>query len=254
MNKHRIPVSVILLLICSMASGAEWKNPDKPNTGGWQNPDHTQPVAPKPAVQPVERKSPPPAVSQVRLTGELSVETMWVCQMEQTYNDKGSDGAQDVKFFQPQLPPGYRMLGGYAQGNHHGASGCSLAVRPANEASMALLQQPVSWRQIWTDKNSGAQMDGSIWHGEAASADYICLGSIAKQGYSAPNLPDYACVHQCLVEEIPVGGFLWSDAGTGASQNVTIYNLHNSNGFYAAPSHNTPATLVDIRRNPACKF
>ncbi|MBF8268799.1 MAG: hypothetical protein HW386_508 [Gammaproteobacteria bacterium] len=146
------------------------------------------------------------------------------------------------------------MLGGYAQGNHDSPSGCVLAVRPRNEASKALLQPPANWQQIWTDKNSGAQMDGSIWHPVASSPDYVCLGSVAKQGYSQPNLPNYACVHECLVEEVPTGSYLWSDAGTGASQAITIYELHNSNSFYTIPSHNAPRTLFDIRRNTGCKF
>ena len=250
MNVIKYSACTFISLICCLSLAAEWKNPDQPKSGGWQNPDRSQP-----ATQPTPPPMPPAASNQtVVLKGKMSLETKWFCEMEHTYNDKGSGGAQDVKFFQPVLPAGYSMLGGYAQGNHNGPSGCVLAVRPANEASKALLQPPADWRQIWTDENSGSAMDGSIWHPETASPDYVCLGSVAKQGYSSPNLPNYACVHQCLVEEIPAGGYVWSDAGTGASHQVAIYNLHNSNGFYAVPSHNTPRALQDIRRNAICEF
>jgi len=238
MNLIKYSAYACISLICSISLAAEWKNPDRSQPAVQQAPRAPQTSSNQPAL----------------LSGEMGVEASWFCELEHTYNDKGSGGAQDVKFFQPILPPGYSMVGGYAQGNHHGPSGCVLAVRPMNDASKALLQPATNWRQIWTDENSGAQLDGSIWHPEAASPDYICLGSVAKQGYSKPNLPNYACIHQCLVEEIPTAGYIWSDAGTGASQDVAIYELHNSNGFFAVPSHNAPRTLFDIRRDTVCKF
>ena len=249
MNVIKFSAYLCVSLICSMSFAAEWKNPDQQQPDGRQTTDRSQPAA-----RPATRAPQATADQPVLLSGELGLEVNWVCEMEPAYNDKGTGGAQDVQFFQPLLPPGYGMLGGYAQGNHHGASGCLLAVRPVNDASNALLQPASTWRQIWTDENSGGTLDGSIWHAQAASPDYVCLGSIAKQGYSQPNLANYACVHQCLVEEIQVAGYIWSDAGTGASQDVSIYRLHNSNGFYAVSTHDAPRTLLDIRRNTVCNF
>ena len=249
MNLIKYSVFACISLVCSMALAAEWKNPDQPKTSVGQNPARSQP-----APQPAPRVPPATSKSSEVLTGVMGVEANWFCDLEQGYNDKGSGGAQDVRFFQPVLPPGYSMLGGYAQGNHDSPSGCVLAVRPRNDASNALLQPAVNWQQIWTDKNSGSNMDGSIWHPQAASPDYVCLGSVATQGYNRPNLPNYTCVHKCLVEEVPVAGYIWSDAGTGASQNVAVYELHNSNSFYAIPSYNPPRTLLDIRRNTVCRF
>ena len=172
--------------------------------------------------------------------------------MQHAYDDKGSGGEQNVKFFLPLLPPGYSILGGYAQGNYNRSDSCVLGVRPLNQASNVLLRSPVNWERIWTDKNSGANMDGSIWQPQAGSSDYVCLGSVARQGYQKPDLANYACVHRCLVEEVPVTNYIWSDRGTGASSDVSVYKLHNSNGFLAVPSHNAPQRLMDISRSPVC--
>lgn len=250
MHTFNYSVCALICLISSYATAAEWKNPDQQPPAGWQNPDRSaSPAQPAPTRPPRVAPAAPALPS-----GTAGIVTTWFCDMEQTYDDKGSGGIQDVKFFLPVVPPGYRILGGYAQGNHHGPSGCALAAKPQDEASKALMQPPLTWRQIWTDENSGARMDGSIWHPQAASSDYVCIGSVAKQGYSAPNLPNYACLHQCLIEEVPVAGYIWSDEGTGASQDVSVYHLHNSNSFLAVPSHSAPGALVDIRRDTTCEL
>lgn len=222
----------------SFVTAAEWKNPDE-------------------AGPEVKAEQAPPGVAgnPARIMdGEPGLDVQRVCDLEQTYDDRGSGGEQDVKFYLPVTPPGYSLLGGYAQGNHYRPDACVLTVRPANNESNALLQPPRDWQRIWTDRNSGARKDGSIWHAVPGSADYICLGSVAVQGYNKPVLSNYACLHQCLVEEVPVMNYIWSDRGTGAGSDVSVYRLHNSNGFYAVPAYNKPVTLRDIRQRPACRF
>lgn len=233
----------------SITISAEWKNPDLQKSKEWQSPDQIQPITKPERSNPLITNNLPSL-----LKGEMGVDAQWICNLQHTYNDKGSGGRQDVRFYQPVLPTGYSMLGGYAQGNHFQPNNCILAVKPINNESNALLRTPQEWKRIWTDKNSGGRMDGSIWHPESYDTDYICLGSIAIQGYSKPNLTNYVCLHQCLVEENPITNYIWSDRGTGASQDVSIYKLHNSNGFYAVPSHSAPKTLKDIRHNTICKF
>lgn len=232
-------ITMFLLFCCSMSMAEEWKNPDLQTPGARQDAART--------TRQIKNETP------VMVPGEAGLETHWFCDMQHSYDDKGSGGEQDVKFFMPVVPAGYSILGGYAQGNHYHANGCVLGVRPVNRESNVLLRAPANWQRIWTDKNSGAYMDGSIWHPQADRADYVCLGSIARQGYNIPYLPNYACVHQCLVEEVPVTGYIWSDRGTGASRDVSIYKLHNSNVFFAVPSHSPPKSLLDLRRNPVCR-
>ena len=98
----------------------------------------------------------------------------------------------------PNIPNGYAMIGTYAQANYKEPSDCILAVRPVDQQSVALLQVPLGWERLWTDKGSGASVDGSIWHPTAQSSEYVCLGSVAQKGYRQPALTNYVCVHQCL--------------------------------------------------------
>ena len=245
----KIIVTLFTALLSAAGFAAEWKNPDEQPVEGTQGtappPPRVVAPAPVPAVQPVQT---------VLLEGELGLEAQWSCNLEQVYNDKGSGGEQDVWIFLPAAASGYRIIGGYAQGNHHAPSSCVLTVKPLNQESAALLQPPAGWRQIWNDRNSGARADGSIWHPVSGNNEYVCLGSVANQGYGQPFVQQYACVHQCLVETIPVPGYIWSDRGTGASQDVSLYRLLNSHSFYAVPSHAKPAQLQDLRRELVCKF
>jgi len=244
---------IIILALCgsiSHAYAAEWEDPDmKPAEKRSESP------APARLEQPpqVQRQPSPPTPASIP-EGSLSVEVIQVCNFQTAYTDKGSGGRLDVSFFDPLVPPGYLIIGGYAQGNHHQPSDCIKAIKPVDSASRALVQAPQDWQLIWTDKNSGAYMDGSIWHPVSADNNYICLGSIAREGYNRPVVSNYGCLHQCLLQSVPVTNFIWSDKGTGANTDVSIYRLHNSNGYRAIPSHQPPASLVDIKTNASCQF
>jgi len=223
----------------SHAQGSNWKNPDLE-------------IQEKRTVQSLETIEVKPSVI---IKGRLGLEVRRICQYKMSYIDKGSGGDQDVTFYNPIVPPDYYIIGGYVQGNYWDPSDCVISVKPDNNPqSSELLRSPADWQLIWTDKNSGARMNGSIWHPVAPEPDYICLGSVATEGYSKPNPVNYTCVHRCLIESIPSNNFVWSDKGTGASQNVSVYRLHNSNSFYAVPGYNRPSTVEDIRGNPVCNF
>lgn len=249
MQKFKYIFILLVPFVHSLTCAAEWKNPDLQQPEQWQNPDQAQPGPVSTDPKRGQNRNTP-----VLPDGEVGIETTWACNMQLTYNDKGSGGEQDVMFFHPVTPAGYSLLGGFAQGNHYRASDCVLAVRPVNKQSEALLTRPQDWERIWTDKNSGSRRDGSIWRGISGNPDYTCLGSMAVEGYSKPAMSNYVCLHQCLLEDIPVTDFIWSDRGTGASQNVSIYKLQNSHYFHAISSYNKPNWLKDIKRNPVCSF
>lgn len=216
----------------------------------WKNPDMEAPKQKSlQSLEPVQVKS------SIIVKGRLGLEVARICRYKLTYTDKGSGGDQDVTFYDPLVPPDFYMIGGYAQGNYWEPADCIIAVKPdKNPQSKQLLRPPGSWQLLWTDRNSGARMNGSIWRPVAADNDYVCIGSVAKQGYGNPNNSNYACVHRCLVESLPSANFIWSDKGTGANQDVSIYKLHNSNGFYAKSGYGRPDDLVDLKGDPVCKF
>jgi|APSaa5957512535_1039671.scaffolds.fasta_scaffold55716_2 hypothetical protein len=246
---------VVLFLVSAPGFNAqaanEWKNPDaqEPPKKRRVTPAAPPRQAPPPAPAPAQASVPAPV-----LEGQLSLQAVRVCNYQLSYVDKGSGGKIDGSFYLPGIPDGYAMIGAYAQGNYDKPSDCILAVKPANEQSISLLQIPGNWNRVWTDKGSGASMDGSIWHPTPQSNNYVCLGSIAKKGYKQPNLSNYVCVHRCLVESIPVNYPVWSTKGTGSKQKTNVYKLHNSNSFFAVPGKNSPASLTDIKGNMSCSF
>ena len=242
-----VRLAILLFFCCSFVhihAANEWKNPDLA-------PTKKKTTTPTPSPAPVAKSAPRPGPS---LKGRLGLEVVRVCDYQFSYNDKGSGGKIDVSFYIPNIPNGYAMIGTYAQGNYKEPSDCILAVKPVDRQSIALLQVPHSWERLWTDKGSGASMDGSIWHPTAQSSEYICLGSVAQKGYRQPALTNYVCVHQCLVESIPSAYRIWSTKGTGSKQTAYIYKLHNSNSFYTLGNKIRPAELRDLKGDTRCTF
>ena len=247
----KLVISVFLLaLSLQLEAAGEWKNPDLEPA-----PPPVKKAAPatKPAARPVPKSS-PPARPLPKLEGQLAIEVIRVCDYQKTYDDKGSGGKIDGAFYLPRVPEGYAIIGGYAQGNYHSPNGCMLAVKPADDKSISLLQIPAAWQRIWTDKGSGSKKDGAIWQASPQNDEYVCLGNIAQPGYQQPNIGNYVCVHQCLVEKTPGATRIWSSKGTGARETAYVYKLHNSGGFFTLGHNKRPAGLNDLRGDTRCLF
>ncbi|MFT5134810.1 MAG: hypothetical protein ACI9SC_003292 [Gammaproteobacteria bacterium] len=254
----RLPFSLLisLFLISSFTqvnAAREWKNPDQSEPlNRITSPAPIPDLAPSPVPQTSPMVKAPESIQN--LEGQLRLKLIRVCNYQLSYVDKGSGGKIDGSFFLPNIPSGFAMIGAYAQGNYHEPSDCILAVQATDQQSTSLLQLPKRWERIWTDKGSGANMDGSIWHPIAASDDYVCLGSIAHKGYEQPAVTNYACLHHCLIENLPVGNPIWSTRGTGAKHDAEIYKLHNSNSFVIIPGNIRPTGLQDLKGDASCSF
>ena len=172
--------------------------------------------------------------------------------MELRYRDQGSGGRQDLTLYEPVAPAGYAIVGGYAQGNYHDADGCALAVKPGPGAPANLLVPPADWQLAWTDKGSGALKDGSVWVAVPPDQDHVCIGAVGQAGYARPAVAGYACVHRCATRAIEATAPVWTEAGTGASQPLAIYRLHESNSFAVTPNKERPAQAIDIDPVATC--
>ncbi|MCC7411682.1 MAG: Vps62-related protein [Gammaproteobacteria bacterium] len=192
------------------------------------------------AAPPVAAAPPPPAMPRKAMQVER------VCRLDPRWEDRGSGGEGDVALYQPAVPPGYFAIGGYAQRGYAAPDGCVKAIMPATPATAHLLAPPLEWRQVWADKGSGALKDGSIWMAVPPAPEFVCLGTVGQSGYGAPVVPDYRCVHRCLTEQVAAAAPIWTDAGTGAKAQVSLYRLHKSNSFVAFPARSGPAQLVDL--------
>jgi hypothetical protein len=174
-----------------------------------------------------------------KIITELSyrLETKLTCKQKLTWSDKGSGADLDGFFFAPSAESSYYIIGGYAsQKGDPNSKKCVISVRQSKnnpEGTPELLVPPSDWSLIWTDKGSGANKDGSMWNAVPPGKEYKCLGSVMQKGYKKPVLPNYRCVHSGLTKKIPNKSIVWSDKGSGADRDVTVFNLHNSKSFFA---------------------
>jgi len=179
------------------------------------------------------------------------------CKFRLQYKDQGSGGERDVAIYDPRPDTGFRSIGSYAQGNYETPNGCVAVVKSLVERlpnGKPPFAYPAGYDLIWEDKNSGADMDGSIWQPRSPDSDYVCLGSVGQRGYERPNITDYACVHKCLVQTVaPPSAPIWTDAGTGAAAQITIYQLPVSQVITASPGRNSPASLADLNPTGMCQ-
>ena len=174
-----------------------------------------------------------------KIIAELSyrLETKLTCKQKLTWSDKGSGADLDGFFYTPSAESSYYVIGGYAsRTGDPNSKKCVISVRQSKnnpEETPELLVPPGDWSLIWTDKGSGADTDGSMWNGVPPSKKYRCLGSVMQKGYKKPVLSNYRCVHSGLTKKIQNKSIIWTDKGSGADKDVTVFNLPNSKTFFA---------------------
>lgn len=221
-------------------------------------PQQTQPPAPapEPAAEPAPVAAAPAAPAAAPPAPPVSIgkpllELTYACQFRVAWRDKGSGGKGDLSLYEPVVPKGHSMIGGYAQGNYGSPHGCVAVVRATGNA---LLAAPAGWKQVWSDKGSGSQKDGSVWQAMPASNDYVCLGAVGQAGYAQPRIGSYACVHRCMVTGVTAANPVWTDEGTGARSQVAIYALPATNAMVALPTRKRTAILEDLNPFAACVY
>jgi len=175
------------------------------------------------------------------------------CNQIQKWTDKDSGADLDGYFFIPSVNDKFFLIGGYGTQSRK-TSNCVLTVsEPQNnpENIPTLLVAPIDWKLIWKDKGSGARKDGSMWEAIPPDSNYKCLGSIPQNGYEKPVLSNYRCVHVSLTEKIVSNSVIWSDKGSGADKEVTIFRLPNTNSFVAVKGRIEQIETYDLKANAA---
>ena len=226
--------------------------PTRSKAGAVEQTQTTQTTQAQSEAEPESAKVEPAVVSTTTgPVGAPKLEVAYSCDLRATWNDGGSGGVRDVTLYEPSAVKGYSIVGGYAQGNFESPYGCVAVVRASNQD---LLAAPIKWKRVWADKGSGARLDGSIWEAVPPSPNYVCIGALGMEGYNAPKVHNYACVHRCLVREVGASNPVWTDDKTGAKSKVSIYTLPGSNVLVAFPSRQGPKRLRDLDPAAACVF
>ena len=184
------------------------------------------------------------------------LETKPACVQSLKWTDKGSGADLDGFFFIPAVEQSFFMIGGYGSQTNAPRQSCVLSVREsAGKPSGApkLLTPPKDWELTWTDKGSGADQDGSFWKAIPPSSEYRCLGSVPQAGYGKPSIATYRCVHSSLTQPVSISELVWSDKGSGADKDVTLFKLPNTGSFVAVPGKASQTDTFDIKPDATSK-
>ena len=233
--KNFLFITLLLCLISTVAIADPQQDPDK---------------EPGNSVEEAERQ---------KIITELSyrLETKLSCAQKLIWSDKGSGADLDGFFFTPSAESSYFIIGGYASRKGDPKSKkCVISVRQSKnnpEETPELLVPPSDWSLIWTDKGSGANTDGSMWNAVPPGKEYKCLGSIMQKGYKKPVLSNYRCVHSGLTKKIQNKSIVWTDKGSGADRDVTVFNLSNSKSFFAVGRKINKVKTFDLNDTASIK-
>ncbi len=239
MVRKHVFTALLLCLISTVAIADPWQDPDKESSKEVGN-----------SVEETERQ---------KIITELSyrLETKLTCAQKLIWSDKGSGADLDGFFFTPSAESSYFIIGGYASRKGDPQSkNCVISVRQSKnnpEETPELLVPPSDWSLIWTDKGSGANTDGSMWNAVPPGKEYKCLGSIMQKGYKKPVLSNYRCVHSGLTKKIQNKSIVWTDKGSGADRDVTVFNLSNSKSFFAVGRKTNKVKTFDLNDTASIK-
>jgi hypothetical protein len=155
------------------------------------------------------------------------------------YNDAGSGADMDVTLWRPVPAGGVFIIGDYAQGNYGDPSGTTLTVRSVNDPDNTLLKPPIDYRLIWNDKGSGGDNDGSVWF-PVPPDNFVSIGAVGQIGYDKPSISSYRCVHSSVLQTSSAGVLIWSDGGSHADMDVSLYPVLNDPGIFVAQADYDP--------------
>ena len=192
---------------------------------------------------------------RLKIISELTyrLDTKSTCVQTLNWDDGGTGADLDGYFYIPIVGQSEYIIGGYASGKEKTSNSCVLTVsEPAKnpQGTPVLLVAPIDWKQIWKDKGSGAKKDGSMWEAIPPDSNYKCLGSIPQPGYDQkPKLPNYRCVHSSLTEKIVTNSLVWSDKGSGANKEVTMFTLPNTGSFITVGARISEIEAYDLKAN-----
>ena len=136
--------------------------------------------------------------------------------------DAGSGAEADFVYHAPaELPDGWLMAG-------HGHSAESVLIVKEGPS----VQASTGWLQVWTDAGSGKEQNYTVWLPTCEDPDYCALGVVCVFGTDEaaiePEQPA-AMVHRsfCVAAELQDG--VWTDAGTGASADLSLQSTGSGN-------------------------
>lgn len=194
-------------------------------------------------VKPAPRKS-ADMISVVR-TGNFSA---------LMYNDRGSSAWMDGSFYRPAATSfsGYYPVGDYAQGNYNAANGVVMMVK---DDGGILVTKPTHYEQVWNDKGSRADMDGSFWR-PIPPAGYVAIGHVTQNNYNAPSTDAVRVIRSDCVVRCD-SWLVWTDRCSKTDMDVGIWAVAETSSpttgvFISTNTYAAPSRSLFYCINPDC--
>ncbi len=180
----------------------------------------------------------------------LEVEIVSKQSVDFVASDAGSGATKGLKVYKPKLPPGWNWLG------HSG--NCEDRLIRIRSLVPGAVSKPLDYSCAWKDSGSGQPHGYSLWN-ISPPPHYRALGGIArlrkeKTNWKSPSgeeVEGLVCLHKSLCVEGMIGNSIWSDKGTGAKANGSVWGIKPNgedevpaNTFYCQDSHYKPNAKV----------
>ena len=216
-------------------------------------------------------QSEPGAVSRAdNLTdgGGATLDRGWTSNYVQICNDHGSHASHDVQLYRPVPPPGFFIIGDYAQRIHNykyddktQPEGSAVVVKPIDEdPKNPLVMRPFTYELTWNSFESNCEKF-SIWRPVPPSENYVAVGYVAAKGFDMPNIENYRCLRKDVAGEIQKISLMtpkeksaleiWRDKGSGAKFDVKLYRIESSpaypNAFIADSTYDGKHDLKEFQ-------
>ncbi len=172
-----------------------------------------------------DRSAVTPDKTVTKPVNQVYLQYTLVTEFEFIWNDKESGIKQQVVFYKPLPPVGYKVLGHYVQSHYGEPSARVLAVKAASSSdNEGILAYPTKYERIWQDGNGDSNLNGTIWR-PIPPVGYRCLGDVATTGHLKPDRKDIVCVKDSLVTEGRIGELIWDNRGRDAIYDVRVYSV-----------------------------
>jgi hypothetical protein len=177
----------------------------------------------------------------IQAFGELDLTFIDGSKMSEAWWDKGSGGKHDGAYYNPdfnQLGSDYAdfyFLGSFGMNSFSSPTGPMLLVRPSAAASSTNppLKLADDFTQIWKDKGTGSDQNGSFWLPTCTDSNYVPLGTLCVRNHDKPD-PKSArvvLVRKDLTRPGSIGAFIWDDSGTGGDKDFGSWEIDVSSVF-----------------------
>ncbi len=180
-----------------------------------------------------------------------------------TWSDSGSTAELEGCFWKPRLPAGGNLF----RFGHAGTSvrrprttgrGPPSKMWVGKALVASAFAHPVGFAYAWNDAGSRATLDGWFFN-PIPPPGYVSLGTITTGDSGAPHLPtnSVVCVRSDLAVEGTVGELIWSEVGSTAVRQVSVWRIVPPPGgvalgtFIATVGHEKPARPVYCLRASA---